>query len=515
MPADAKANAARASSASHGQHLWAALRNLLPWALFLSAAALLLRPVLITAVTADDLINPFSQTYHAGTSIDPIMRRTWHFVSVTGHFNYIGQSIGSFVVLIWTYLIGNFGFRYSTVYAVTKFAAYVACILLGAELIRRSCEIAGLRLSKWHCRLWVLVGVAGVIQLHVPWSNDPVASYPLAGYLTAAIGFSFLLLVVIATHKWTWKWSLGGGLFGSFAVLYYEFNSFAVLAAGPLLALLVWRGRDTTAEIRRRIAHAALLVGPAAVTTVYFFLRNRAASAAYSGTAVSLTGRFPTTFMNGMISAFPGSSWPIAKDWLGTPVNVVYPSIRNFLLGAVCLAALLVLLRKETRIAILSGPADKPFVGTIAGGLLIYWVGATFSQTSTVKIQDEAKRIGQVYNYYAIAATCLAMIVILALVFVPWKRVGRIIVAGLGVVLFTFAGYQYALNWNVLAQFNAIMKPSRDLLAAYADQPPMADRCQALDRWKLMGWPEYYWLDMELGLNRSNEIYRGEPFCQR
>lgn len=497
------------------QNLREALGLLVPWILFLLASALILRPVLLTAVTADDLINPFSQTYHAGTSIDPIMRRTWHFVSITGHFNYVGQSIGSFFVLIWMYLIGNFGIRYSTVYAISKFATYVICLVLAAEVVRIILRRGGVAVGRWHARIWVLIGVAGFIQLHVPWSNDPVASYPLAGYLTAAVGFGFILLVLISCVRQQLIWSVVTGLAGSFAVLYYEFNSFAVLAVGPFIAVTLWRLRTDRKILLKNMLHAAFMVGPAAMTTAFFYLKNRAASANYSGTAISLSGQFPVTFRNGIISAFPGSSWPIAREWLGHPVNFGYHSTRNFLLGVFFLGVLFAVVRKEGSVKRLSGRLDWTVLLALILGLGIYWLGATFTQTSTQKIQDEAKRIGQVYNYYAIAATCLAMIVIIVLVLVPWTAIKRPIVGLFAVILILITGYQYTLNWNVLAQFNAIMKPSRDLLAAYAEQPEMPERCAALDRWKLMGWPEYYWLDMELGLNLSNEIYHGESFCKR
>jgi hypothetical protein len=342
-----------------------------------------------------------------------------------------------------------------------------------------------------------------------------VASYPLAGYFTAAVGFGYIVLVLNSSTNRKMTWAIATGLGGSFAVLYYEFNSFAVLSVGPFIAVMLWRSRINRKDLMTNALRAVCMVGPAALTTAFFYLKNSAASANYSGTAVTLSGQFPTTFRNGIISAFPGSSWPIAKEWLGHPVNFGYHLTRNFLLGVFFLVILYAIVRKENAVKRLSTGLDRGVLIALVLGLVIYWFGATFAQTSTQKIQDEAKRIGQVYNYYAIAATCLAMIVIVLLVLIPWASVKRPIVGIISVIVVLFAGYQYTLNWNVLAQFNAIMKPSRDLLAAYAEQPEMSERCAALDRWKLMGWPEYYWLDMELGLNLSNEIYHGESFCKR
>ncbi len=51
--------------------------RLWPWICYVLATALLLRPILITTVSADDLINPFTQIYHAWTSIDSLMSGCW------------------------------------------------------------------------------------------------------------------------------------------------------------------------------------------------------------------------------------------------------------------------------------------------------------------------------------------------------------------------------------------------------------------------------------------------------
>jgi hypothetical protein len=484
------------------------------WLVFLAATALLLRPVLLTAVVADDLINPFSQAYHAGTSIGSILDRTWHFVSITGHFNYVGQTIGSLTVLFWTYLISDLGIRYSSVYAITKFLIYLLCIIVGSRLLRETTKYAGIEIGKWHSRIWVLVGLAGTIQLHVPWSNDPVASYPLAGYLTTSIGLGFLFLAFVGITRSSYGWASLSGVFGSLAVLYYEFNSFAILASAPVIGVIVWRSRNSKSSILRNFLISFISVGPAAVTTVFFYLRNRAASANYTGTAVSFGGRFPTAFRNGLISALPGSSWPIARDWLGHDIQFVYPSVRNFLLGILCIAALLAFVRREIRIKRTRRNTDKVFLLAVVAGLLIYWFGATLAQTSTIKIQDESRRVGQVYNYYAVAGTCFVLVCVALLILVPWERLARPLIAIIVAIAIGFSGYQYTVNWNVLAQFNAIMKPSRDLLAAYADRPSMAKRCAAFNQWKAMGWPEYYWLDMQLGLDKLYQRYQGEAFCK-
>lgn len=485
-----------------------------PWFFFLASAALLLRPVLLTALAADDLINPFAQIYHAGTGIGPILRRTWESVSATGHFNYFGQAFGSFVVAIWNYLIGNFGIRYSLVYASTKFLVYIVCIEVTARAICQALNYIGRQMHIWVLRLIFLLAIALPIQIHVPWSNDPVASYPLSGYLTATIGITYVLLVYKLLSNLSYLFAISVGIFGAAAVLYYEFNSFAILSVAPLLGHLIWSSRADVLKIRKAIITSGLVVSPAAVTTIYFFLKNHAASTNYSGTAVSFASPFPKTFGQGLLSVLPASSWNLAFEWLPNALSYPFSYFKQFVIGMLFFACLFLFRRRWTTGA-------TPVVATKAKTFLsvapfmIYWLGATFTQSSTIKVQQEAARIGQVYNYYAVGAVCSAAVIVVVLSTVQWSRVNRPIKSALVGLLLVFGAFQYVVNWNVTTQFNGALSGNRNLLAVFADQPPMPERCAALDAWKSMGWPEYYWLDMELGMNASYEIYHGQKFCER
>lgn len=485
-----------------------------PWIFFISSAAFLLRPVLLTAIAADDLINPFAQIYHAGTGIGPILRRTWDSVSATGHFNYFGQAFGSFVVSIWNYLIGNFGIRYSLVYATTKFLVYLLCIEVAARSIKHALAFSGRIYEIWILRIALLLAIALPIQIHIPWSNDPVASYPLSGYLTATIGVGYILLVFRFLSRTTLTSALLAGIYGASAVLYYEFNSFAILSVAPILGHYVWNSRTNLIQLKTRLMTSIVVVLPAATTTIYFYLKNRAASADYSGTAVSFASPFPKTFAQGMVSVLPGSSWNLAFEWL--PNSLSFPSsyIKQFLVGVVLFLCLFLFRKRWAR---LNAPEDFSIsrLYLVISPFAIYWLGSTFTQTSTVKVQQEALRIGQVYNYYAVGALCSAVIAILIFARVNWQRVNIYLKSSLVGILFFFGAFQFVVNWNVTTQFNGALSGNRNLLAVFADKPPMAKRCAALDTWKSMGWPEYYWLDMELGMNASYEIYHGEKFCER
>ena len=488
--------------------------KLLQWCLFLAGAALFLRPILLTNISADDLINPFSQIYHAGTSIDSVLQRTWDVVPRTGHFNYIGQTIGSIVVMVWTYLIGNFGIRYSFVYAATKFIVYLICLFAGASVVQHLLELFSKSIGIWKIRVVLLLVLGTTIQIHVPWSNDPVASYPLSGFLTAAIGVSFILFVMKALNKNSLLLAIAVGLYGAGTVLYYEYNAFAVFAVAPLLFASLISVIRTGTQIMRHMVFLSFFVLPAAVVTVYFYLISNSSSVNYSGTSLSLSDPFLKTFIYGLASALPGTSWNIANDWL---TEFSFGGVQTFfpyLISLVFAGVLLILSKNGTSEAkisdkILLTPALSltPFV--------IYWVGATFTQTATVKVQVESMRLGQVYNYYAVGLLCLVIIITTVLFLINWARIGMMMRLSILTIALGLGGYQYLLNWNVMNQFNGVTSGSSQLLAVYADKPSMDVRCNALVVWKSMGWPEYYWLDMELGLNESYKIFHGEAFCEQ
>ena len=483
--------------------------------LFLLSGAtfLLLRPVLLTNVGADDLLNPFSQLFHVGTNPATVLRSSSRLVSVTGHFNYLGQAIGSLAVLAWIVLIGQFGLHFNVIYGATKFLTYAVAIASSVWVVRMSYRSSGHRLSWTQGWVVVLLVLVLPLQIHIPWSNDPVASYPLSGFLTASLGIIFIGLAHSRLGSAGWFHLTLVGLYGAGVVLYYEFNSFAVMSVLPLILHQLWTSRSTLRTLAVSLARAGLLVGPAAATTIYFFLRNRAGSAAYSGTEISLGSPFPTTFRNALLSSLPRSSWGIGSDWLGATPELVgrhlLPFIAGLLLLAIAWGVQPVSNDHHPQVARLSRQVNPSLV---IGSLLIYWLGATFTQAATVKVQQEAVRIGQVYNFYAVGAMCFSLMVLIVLVNV---RPRRILTAALLISACALGLGQYSFNSAVTEKYNAATVFTGSLLNSIDPGQTNNARCAALDFWKSAGWPEYYWLDMELGLQRLGEVYWQQPFCTR
>ncbi len=104
-----------------------------------------------------------------------------------GHFNVIGQVFGAWVFTAWSYLI-SWGVRFSLIYAATKFVVIVGCAIAAGRLLRTLGAMVGWRPSPWRARVLATTVLLVTLQVHVPWGSDPVGSFPLFGYLPAAIG---------------------------------------------------------------------------------------------------------------------------------------------------------------------------------------------------------------------------------------------------------------------------------------------------------------------------------------
>lgn len=489
--------------------------NALRWGLFCGALYALLRPALLTTLAADDLVNPFGQLYRSGASLTTVIKESAGPVTANGHFNYLGQAIGAFAMFVWLYLIGKIGIHYGTVYAVTKFGVYLLLLIAAGAVLQHLVRLKGRTLSRWRARILVLITIVGLIQIHIPWSNDPVASYPLAGFMTVVVGLSFLLAAFHAMRSWKWPNVILVGALGIVATQYYEFNLFVVMALAPLILDELWLSRGNHRRLGSRTLKSLTMVGPAAIVTAFLYLRNKKFSANYEGTAVTIDSSFLRATRNGLISSLPGSSWDRANEWLTTNMGIQAASLMLALLSAVLIAILWRLDGGPSGHALepLTSNSRRFWLTNLA--MLIYWFGATVTQTSTAKIQREAGGIGQVYNYYAVGVTVVAIVGASLLVFTGTSGTRRrTIRIGLIALALAVGVYQHQINSHVTTQFNEVLVPNANLLNVFHEGRDNTQRCQALEWWKSLGWPTYYVTDMENGLDLAYQMYRGYEFCK-
>jgi hypothetical protein len=339
------------------------------------------------------------------------------------------------------------------------------------------------------------------LQLHMVWSNDPVGSYPLSGYASAIFGLIALGLgmnAVRVNRRWT---PVVAGLAGTAALLYYEIN-IAVVAATGLFAFINVAALGRGARLREALRLSPVVVIPLLVV-VFLQTRSSAASANYEGTSVQLEGMLPT-FAKSLVSSLPGSAWQLSREFLGGTVA----------LRSNALAILVIVVAAVVTIAVIKGPTSTPpaprpwRLAAAVLSLVAYWAGATLVQASTAKVQAEAIRIGQVYNYYAIGSIIVAVLLALAAhlyVHLVPRALRPVFIVGIA----AFVLAQFMITWNVAERFNGATAANRNLLVAYTEHWPMDERCVALLRWSEGPWPDYYEVAMIAGMEIGYLRFQG------
>jgi hypothetical protein len=481
------------------------------WIAYLVGSWALLRPVLLTTVYADDFVNPFMQFPIA--SLDPasLVEYAWNGTRGAGHINVVGQAIGAFNAAFNVLLMSVFGLRYSTIYAATKLVVYVVTALAASTFLRQVSAAMGRTVSPWRARIMVSVALFGTLQIHIPWSNDPVASYPLSGFATAAMGFGLLSLALRALQSDRLKHAVIAGVAGSLAVLYYEILVAAVVAIVPLAAWLWWSTNPRTRGSLQRVLALLLpmTLVPAAVA-VLAKLTIGSTNSGYTGTAVSLGGGFVRSLWLGVVSTLPGAAWGLSREFLGGPVAIRASAVMILVVGATVLWSVAERhpwVRADGRVQSRIGFA------LLLASPLTFMLLAAAVQTGTQKVQDEAPKVGYVYNYYAIGATAWAVVIVLAILLAP-RRCTLWPIRNVAVVLAAaFVSLQLMINWNITIRFNELTYPSRQLLVAFSEQLPEVERCSALQGWTLGSWPDYYEDSMVAGLQSAYEYFHDEQFC--
>lgn len=478
--------------------------------LYLVCTYIFLRPALSTVVVADDLTNPFGYEFR---SLNDFLERS------NGHFNYVGQLVGSSTSALWAMAIGVFGVNFTLAYGATKFLTFVVALLAITNVSKRILHFAGVECNLWTIRMVTLLVGAGFMQLHVPWSNDPVASYPVNGFFSAATGYAF-----IGSYFWTLKScslpkSLLVGLIGVVATLMYEYNVFAVVGVIPI-AIYEWSKRkENRSQLIKVLRRDFVVISPAIAIAVSFYARARDNGIYYTGTDVSVDQSFVSKSVVALANSLPGASWPRSEAWLWLQESPRFGYVSVIPVLVVMFASVAVL----TTVHVLSRDIREGAFAlvsmtrlAIAGSpVLMYWLGSTMIQSNTVKVKAEESGLGEVYLYYSVGT--LAVATLLTLGYIGSlrdcsRKHRRLIFITVFLIL---VAYQANVNDAIQRQFNSNFAPTVSLINAIDSRVPMVERCRALSGWVAVGWPTYYEQGMILGLNRHFHRYAGEPFCSR
>lgn len=435
-----------------------------------------------------------------------------------GHFNPVGQALGA--AYHWSlYAVSarlnldpqNLDVLGGLVLLWLALAAAVAVLSTALQRAAGGRAVPG----YWPLFAGAAAVTACTLQIHAPWSNDPVVSYAPAGYGSAALGFGLLALVLRASDlRQGWRWTAAASALAVVCIWYYEMLVAAVVASAVVLVslLLTARGKRARAERVRLLA----LLGAVVLLPAVQFIVSRSlvptstAATTYEGTSLALGTEAGRTWVTGVLGTLPATAWPfVAEQTGGIQLSGAAVVLAGLLSAGVAL--LIVLLRRQPA----QTPAGRRLVLVGVAGLLTFSAGATATHAVTAKYIAEIQEVGQVYLFYAVGALVVSVLLawgLLALVQVsrtrPW-------LLALSPLLGVLALAQASVNLTVAHEVRVESTPWNGPLVALSVEPdsdPVV-RCDVLVAWRAEPWPGYYRNSVSDSVRANFERAFGTPFC--
>ena len=495
---------------------YAGISNVAKSVLYVFYSTLLLFPLLSTPVVSDDFAAPFYQFKSIGFGATAAIRYGWDNAYGGVNFRILGMPFGSLIHFLYVDMAGRFGIRISTSYFMTKLVIFLAVGITSFWVCRELLILAGKSIANWSI-LFVSSTVLFVsLQIHAMWSNDPVASYPLAGFASVILGLAVLATALSVLRRGLSAQRLASLTFlTTVSVLYYELNVGMIIGIAPLLIIAACKPQSDSLSLSARARFQRLVqvsvpcIVPA-IALLFGRMLSGSSSQTYGGTTIRLGRRSLETFRDGLISTMPGSSWNLSRELLGGSIGLLLWMV------PITLVLIFVLVSSLTSQHVqIQQPATTRNLVVVAAifALTSYWFVGVGIQSVTVKVQDESPRIGYVYTYYAIGATVVAIILAAAILYF-YASVGSkpiFIVLLSAATIFSFV--QLTINWRIMERMNASLVPNRELLVAFSSQADIPHRCRALLDWSNGPWPDYYEEGMIGGLQAAYRHYHHEDFC--
>ena len=498
---------------------WAAL----VWtAGYVVTSGVLLFPVLRTPIVADDLVNPFQQAAERGPGVWNGIMYGWEGATTGASFRILGNTVGGAVNSWWLGASASTGLRVEYLYALSKLTVLILCALSVTLYVVEAARALGQALRFRPTLVAFSLALFLTLQIHAFWSNDPVVSYPLSGFGSAAVGFAAMAAIAAMLRRRTISSALITAVAGVGAVLYYELNVGALIGSGVLILTLLARSRrDRPAALRITLLTTIAAAAPAGALLLGRFVTGGQAST-YAGTTTRVGGEAARTFVEGMLSSLPGAAWKLSDRFVTGGRS---PGWWGFVCAVVTIAALTVSHRLDPM-----GPSEpegpEPFDAVLAPrdaatawslvvivvSMTVYWACAVAIQAITVKVQDESHGIGYVYTASAIGC-CVVAAAIAGLGEYARHHAIKPLRAVMAAAALVFVVLQGSVNWRLSELMDRTFIKNSELLASFDDDIGVADRCERLQTWAEGAWPDYYEVAMIDGLEVTYEHYFGESFC--
>jgi hypothetical protein len=374
-----------------------------------------------------------------------------------------------------------------------------------------------IRMPSMQTRLLALFSIqAGIavatLQVHAPWSNDPVVSYPVAGWASTALGFCYLASLgkaLIAVRRQR-LWIMVTGVLGMALALSYTMMVSAIIA-GLVLATLCTAKTSPMSRHKTAILTATSL--PLLTYVIIQFVRLLGPMT-YDGTEPGSIGRALQSLPPFIGGSIPLTSLSLASQHQDAvaPVSwIAAPVISSLVL--ICIGMILVRRSPQSSLATTRSPGQLPLWIFVAG-LSTFWFSSSALTALSSRYQVELNAaLGRVHMFYAAGALCVTAILTILILAIP-RGDFKMTLGILLVVITSLSVMQGAANAHVISALKASFAVNNTVLDTLdSTDAAIEDRCHVLWRFANSGLPDYYWQQVLMG-SRKYFLHRfGEPIC--
>lgn len=358
------------------------------------------------------------------------------------------------------------------------------------------------------------------VQVHALWSQDPMISYPVAGWGSVTLAFLYFAAcgqVFRKNGKVLLIWFSTSLILGILGIFHYEMMV-AVYASTICAIVLKWLFE---CDRRRKFRFHALVFLTAVVPIVIFLISQWWRSQqlqSYDGTKQGYTALILPVFKNAFLSSLPLSNIGLTEAYADeTSVQVGF-----LLLLLASLVLLLVLARtvySRTTVSSLQRSSGRD--RTLDWGaflalttfLLGFWGIATLIFSASAKYQVElGAGIGYVYLFYAVGLISISCLVVQFALLALEKQKSMALWA-IVIVCFLVATLQTTVNSRSLVTLDTEFAWTASLMDSLKKRTTNEERCAEWLKISAAELPGWYRTDLTTSIWLAYEAKNGTQYC--
>jgi hypothetical protein len=418
-----------------------------------------------------------------------------HEIIISGtHFNYFGQLISLLAIKFWIGLSNHLGI--SLIYGFWAIKLFLI-VTLTIHLKHFFVKLSPVRVLDSNIFLFCLILF---FQLH-PFSNDPISSFPLTGYLSLIFAIVALTTFIAFVKSPTPFRFLLTCLATISAILIYEINVAIIFFEFTYLCYLTIYKKNFKLVIA--IASKIFLT----VLSVLLLMNTFAPiSKDYSGTDIRLSNYalILKTLLVNSVTALPG----VALLAFFPKVSSRYIIFQLIYLALILLLITLLIQNSKFIQSYKEESTQSQKVEHLS--LLIFSLSALFIQAATYKMQLEYSKLGDVYISYLYGALGFSFLIYIlvgsVIVRLEFEKISVVLIMLVCITLVS-----NSVSFGVLWKVNQI---NVNILASISDPSQNSDRCRLENDWLTTNHPDEYKFQVANGFNAVYRGKMGNDYCK-